>query len=618
MASKMSHSDRIIKTKATRVEVPASPGSGKTWNLIARMHHLLANGVTAKRILVLSFSNTSVCELGNRMASQIRDTTGDNSPGKTGASKAKGVVAAANINLSQVTVKTAHSFALSLIPHKFGEVKVLTDKSGPRLLSTAIRSVRKAARSGKLWPTASPAVKQQRLAQLEDLLQPWATSTVFSLFEVARASRMKIAYSVLTGRFEDLKLYVRVLVEVKRRYAAIKEKRGLIDFGDMLVRANDVLKSDKGSVLFTHILVDEYQDCSPAQVHLLARLAKLEGRSIMVFGDPNQAIFAFAGARYTPLSSVLDGVKTLDLPLSRRLTAQTAATASAVAQLSPENAIQTNREGVMPVLITDTSLNTQTAHVVRDIQRLIAHGALPAEIVVLARLKAQLTPVEQALLAVNIQTTNKGMTRDRKHVLHVLRLVRVVERCEKKGTTVSPDMLRSALSRLPDFDDKRWKRESLALGKVSGVPSFEGRYQQCAKVYLRLMGGVRNDPQLQADVNRWAPIARAHGNARAMQAAVRAMERQAVVTGTIHSAKGGEWDHVLVVGVTDGLLPVYLSRDDRGFAEERNLLYVAITRARDSVRLYHAPVDHARSRQRFEDVSRFLDEGAVRSTMRFK
>lgn len=101
-----------------------------------------------------------------------------------------------------------------------------------------------------------------------------------------------------------------------------------------------------------------------------------------------------------------------------------------------------------------------------------------------------------------------------------------------------------------------------------------------------------------------------------MRDAVRAIEAKGVVTGTIHSAKGGEWDHVQIVGVTDGLLPLYLARNDqRSLSEERNLLYVAITRARETVQLYHAPANHARSRQRFEAMSRFLDEPAVQKTL---
>ena len=73
---------------------------------------------------------------------------------------------------------------------------------------------------------------------------------------------------------------------------------------------------------------------------------------------------------------------------------------------------------------------------------------------------------------------------------------------------------------------------------------------------------------------------------------------------------------MFVVGVADGQLPLYLSKGTRMLAEERRLLYVAITRARESLRLYFAPVAHARSQQRCVKRSRFLRSPSVMRTMR--
>lgn len=84
------------------------------------------------------------------------------------------------------------------------------------------------------------------------------------------------------------------------------------------------------------------------------------------------------------------------------------------------------------------------------------------------------------------------------------------------------------------------------------------------------------------------------------------MNLGAVTTSTIHAAKGREWDHVFVVGMADGQLPLHLAKGEQMLAEERRLLYVAVTRARESVRLYYAPVFHSRTRQLFEQPSRFL------------
>ena len=101
-----------------------------------------------------------------------------------------------------------------------------------------------------------------------------------------------------------------------------------------------------------------------------------------------------------------------------------------------------------------------------------------------------------------------------------------------------------------------------------------------------------------------------------MRTAVRAIAPVApvAVTCIIHAANIMEWAHVLISGVTNELL-LYLSQDTAALAEERNLLYVAITRAQQTLRLYHAPAWHARSRQRFAKLSRFIDSPSVGGLM---
>ena len=590
MGSEMSiNQNRIIRSKNRVVEVTAAPGSGKTYTLIRRAVHLLAT-VPAEQILVLSFSNASVREIRQRMRAMSTDST-------TGA------------EISNVTVQTAHAFAKGLIKQK----SVLSEKRAIKLLARSIKAVQKDCKKGVLWPDVSTSQMQRRLTQLEELLEQQNIRLVLNFMSVVQASRKKVSESV-TGKFDKLAGYVKVLCAIRNKYSAIKKAKGDIDYGDMLVQAVKAIEGG-ASIPFTHILVDEYQDCSAAQTHLLTLLANLDGRSLMVFGDSCQGIYGFAGANYTALSGVLDDVRQLSLPVSRRLTSQTAALASAVAQLEDDQAIQTTSAGKMPVLVRDDTLDSQTKHIVRDIQKLIAAGTPTEQIAVLARTKALLHPVEQSLLALDVQTDRMGHTRHRKHVLAVLRLVRIVERLAVSKSKVKPERLHKALPSVT-ADDARWKKETLNLAKVGRMPSLESRYKGCAAVYLRLNGGVRKDADLRADVNRWLPKCRDYKDARSMRAAIKAMMAEEVVTGTIHAAKGREWDHVLIVGATDGLLPIHFATDDIAISQERNMLYVAITRARKNVRLYHAPTVNARSGKLFESASRFLDEPAVRKTLK--
>lgn len=236
---------------------------------------------------------------------------------------------------------------------------------------------------------------------------------------------------------------------------------------------------------------------------------------------------------------------------------------------------------------------------------------------VLARVKSSLAPVESALLANSIGTQRKGLKseRDIVHPLRVLRLVRLVERSVTSGRSIDSATVRLALSNLTGVTEDGWKKAVASLRRAARVFSLEGRYKLCSAAYLRLLGGVRRDAELRADVNRWIAYCRSYRSAKDVRRAIKAMETDAVVTSTIHAAKGGEWNHVFIVGATDGILPIHFVRNPRMLSEERNLMYVAITRARESVRLYHAPTHITRTGKLASNVSRFLDDPAVRKTL---
>lgn len=598
MTNNKSHLNSIVTSAHKCVEVEASPGSGKTTTLLARWEYLRnVKNVPDKKILILSFSNATVNVIKDRIKQLITHTK----------------QSVAESNLSNVTVQTVHSFAYQIIHGSIGSIEVLDDKEA--LLARVIFSTIEDAKQGQLWADKPSNIKKLRLKKLEALLSPINLKLVSTLLEVKRASKQSLSTTLERSQFSKISSYSNVITEVQRRFLKAKKKKGLIDYTDMIVQAIKIIDENPASVPFMYILVDEYQDCSAAQTKLLAKLASLPRRIIMVFGDQNQSIFGFTGASYTPLSSVLDGVKTLSLPFSHRLTKQTAALASAVAQLTKQRAIKTNHSGEMPVLIHDKSIPAQIMHVVDDIQLLIDNGAKPQDIVVLARTKAQLKDIEATLLAQNVLTDRVGLSRNIKHTINVLKLVRIVERCIKNDEKVKLEILRIALPHITSVIDTRWKQEAAKLQKVLAIPSLDGRYKLCAAIYVRLLGGVLKNPVLRAEVNRFEPFSRKHENATAMRHALKNMDAIGVVTSTIHAAKGQEWDHVLIVGATDGFLPSYHAKDELSVAEERNLLYVAITRARKTVRLYHAPTPHAKSRQQFESVCSFLQESTVQKTL---
>lgn len=586
-------SSQISKTKHPLIEVIAPPGCGKTYALRQKVHHLVAMGVPPEKILVLSFSNAAVSVLQSRLR-------------KTDAPLPSPAGNSDNANLLEVTAKTAHGYATSLI----GRHRLLTDKEQYALLGSAIPFVRRKVRNGTLWPTADRNTRRLRRAQLSELAKQQNLRYALDLLHFMEASKQPLKLVVERSQYEGFAPYIATLRALHKAFRLLKRKSKGIDFGDMLRLATERIASGY-AIPFSHILVDEYQDCSPAQVELLASLATDAGCQLTVFGDPNQAIYGFGGASYTPLSSVLRNVQTYSILNSRRLTIENAVFASAIASGNQSVAIRSKRHGPRPCLVTSDSESSQAQRIVDDIMKLIAEGTEHDQIAVLARTKALLHPIEQALLDQGVNTARIGVARNHRHALRVLKLVKLVTQSEKRGESVTIEQITKALPSVKNISASSWKEAAKRLKKAALASSLLGRYRICGKAYLQLLGGIRKNRDQQHDINRWEPLCSNYSNSRRLRDAILNTQINHIVSGTIHSAKGMEWKHVFVVGVTDGLLPSYRAgTDSRSLAEEQNLLYVAVTRAKESLRLYHAPSVHARSGKRFEELSRFINLSA--------
>lgn len=603
-------SQQIVTTQEPYVEVLASPGSGKTHTLIARLSHLLASGVPAAQILVLSFSNEAVRELRRRLDLAALDP---NSP-------------LPQHPYSDIRIETAHAFARSLLRKPS---TLLKDGPQRKLLKSVLKGMRRRMSNGKLWTDLPTEQRRKRREHLEELQQPHKLRWLLALFDRARASGVTVKTALQQAALDnDIHSQQSIpapalVAAVFRHYQQEKEKNAGMNFGDMLHKGIQRLQQAKTGKKFTanfqHILVDEYQDCGAAQVQLIAALARQCRASVMVFGDPLQSIYGFTGSQYQRLASVLPTARTLSLPTSRRLTSQTAALACAVVQ-QPAEAIRTLRSGRKPILTCSADENVQARTIARDIKRLIASGVPANQIAVLSRVKALLNPVEAELVALSINTARIGQRRELQHVMNVLRLVRLHRRYHRKQQPIEADRI------------LRFKTEGRVIEqgdaektakKLMGIPlpySFAGQYKACCNAYLGLLGGVRAtiNEDIAHEINRWEAHSSQYTTLADFRQGIQAMaanQQQHVTTGTIHAAKGREWAHVLIVGVTDGILPHRSARDADTLMQEQNLMYVAVTRASDRARLYHSPTHNARTRQYFEKVSRFLDARAQSSML---
>ena len=563
---------RIAQTRRKHVEVIAGPGCGKTTVIIERCKYLMSKGQDAGGILVLSFSNESTKNLRQRLV---------------------GIKGGADVN-----VKTCHAFSSHLVRNNL-------KAAGRTTMPVLFSDTDKLAALGKARNETRKLLERQRrltalderlglnvaITWLNDLPNERVEATA-DLFEYAGASRKSLSTLVTQAENKWVRPHLEALEVWRTQYRALKRHANRIDYGDLIRLATKVLKSEHKvrGVDYAHLLVDEYQDTSPAQAMLFRGLAIRVG-TLMVVGDPRQTIFGFGGAAYSPFSELVSDVTVMPLSVSHRLTQVTADLANAVYSTGAGDrknqlpAIVGRPGGERPVLLRTASEQHQAQTVANHIITLLASGVPPKEIAVLSRHKASLKPVERVLAYLNFKSQRSGQVTDLVHVARVLKLASIIQ--DHKDADAVTKAMEAMKNGVTAENAAAIRRELTNAGKSS---SLEGCYRGCSRAYMVASGGIRHDPGVRAWLDLWMPLCRRHPSAAEMRKAIKGFgEEGAIETSTIHGAKGREWQYVFVIGVADKVLPDYRSTSAKKLSEERNLLFVAITRASELVTLSFTP-----------------------------
>lgn len=389
------------------------------------------------------------------------------------------------------------------------------------------------------------------------------------------------------------------LAELQRRYEKVKDERRQLDFEDVLLACAGMLESEPRVAAavheqYRHLTVDEFQDVSPVQ-HRLLELWLGDRRDICVVGDASQTIYSFAGADPRYLLGFPDRYEDATVVrLERNYRSDPAI-------LGVANALMRGRPGAL-VLRSDRSagpIPSVTAYddeqaeadgVAAAVAAQLASGIEPNEIAVLYRANAQSAPVLSALAARGIAATVLGGKRffDLPEVRQAVSLLR--------GASVAPtpnglvaavrDVLRS-------------------VGLTDDPPPAGGALRdawEARAAVLRLAEQAPEETTLRAFTDEL--MARGRGQHEPTL--------RTVTLATLHAAKGLEWDHVHLLGLAEGLLPISYATGFDEIDEERRLAYVGVTRAARTLSMSWSERSGSRTRQR----SRFLQEigtGTVRA-----
>ncbi|MFN3866941.1 MAG: ATP-dependent helicase [Demequina sp.] len=378
----------------------------------------------------------------------------------------------------------------------------------------------------------------------------------------------------------------RQVADVMRAYEDAKTEAVVLDFEDILLLLADMIgrHGEVGEQIrrqYRHFVVDEYQDVSPLQQFLLDQW--LGGREeLCVVGDPAQTIYSFAGASPRHL---LDFPRThpdatvVRLVRDYRSTPQVVKLANGL--MAAKGAARTGVEliaqrpsGPDPVYTAYDDDGSEAAAVAERIERLISSGIPASEIAVLYRTNSQSEELEDALASRGIGYLIRGGRRffDREEV----RKAMVLLRGAAVGATDAPlgEQVRDAIT------DAGWTEQA---------PAARGAVRER---WESLQALVQLADDFDADGGGSATVREFVEHLADRAQAQHAPAVEGVTLTTMHAAKGLEWDAVFIIGCSEGLMPISLAETPEAIEEERRLLYVAVTRARE-----HVLLSFARSRK---------------------
>lgn len=384
-------------------------------------------------------------------------------------------------------------------------------------------------------------------------------------------------------------------------YEDVKNERGVIDFEDvllltaaMIAQRRDVAEEVRGQ--YRHFVVDEYQDVSPLQQYLLDQW--LGGRhELCVVGDPSQTIYSFTGASPEHLlgfGRTHPGAAQIRLVRDYRSTPQVVTLANRLlvsgrkrGEPSPLQLVAQRPDGPPVRWTAYDDDEAEAAGIAARIARLVADGARPSQIAVLYRTNVQGEAFEEALATVGVGYQVRGGERffARRDVRDAIVLLRGAVRSADPAVSM-PENARDVL-------------RTVGWSEQPPAPRGAARERWDA---MQALATLADDLAAAGATGLAELVAELDERASAQHAPV----VEGVTLASLHAAKGLEWDVVFLAGLSEGLLPISLAETPAALDEERRLLYVGVTRARERLEMSYARSRNPGSRGT-RKVSRFLD-----------
>ena len=581
------------------VRVVAGAGTGKTAVIAERFRRLVASGVTPASILVMTFTERAANEMRHRIEELI-------------AAEAP-------------SVGTFHSLALGWLREDGRTVGVAP---GFRIVAGAERWI---LTRELMWGIGDAALTGDE--RPDDLVAPVLQMLERLKQELVPLRRLE-AWAAASEDSERAAL-MRACVKLFRAYERECRRQGLLDFDDLLLLAVRMLEKDSSllrryAARYPNVLVDEYQDLNLAQERLVELIA---GRgSPFVVGDDDQSIYRFRGASRASLERFLTSfsdVRTVTLGRNRRSSRRVVAAASGLIGHNPDRIpkqLRSTEAGPAVQLWGCGDAAAEASAIAAEAARLVREGLAPSSIAVLCRTNAIARPVAAGLAEADVPHVVVGGHgfHDLPEVRDVIAMLRVVRDPSDAIALARPAAAaqRPLLERLAEVARRLDVRDLFfELMEQSRYPATAdvSRFAENIAEFCE----ASTDHSLDSFMRHLDLVLLSGEDEEPAQPDV----PDGVQVMTIHQSKGLEFDTVFVPTLVEGRLPqpsrfprfelpaavlepLVRGREDV-IAEERRLLYVAMTRARRRLYLTWAARYEGGRRWR---PSRFLDE--LRTTAR--
>lgn len=587
--------------------VIAGAGSGKTNTLAHRVAHLIAHGVDPRGILLLTFSRRAANEMARRVERIVGSIDGKY------AQLAKSALTWAG---------TFHSIGSRLL-REYAEYLGMSpsftihDREDSADLMNLVRHERGLSAKDKRFPAKNTCLS----------IYSKVVNTGDTLEEV-----LESAYPWCVEWESELRQLFGAYVEAKQSQAVLDYDDLLLYWAQMLTEPQ--LAASVGE-RFTHVLVDEYQDTNRLQATILKSM-KPDGRGLTVVGDDAQSIYAFRGAT---VRNILDfpaqfdpPAKVVTLERNYRSTQAILNASNAVIGMAAERFTKnlwTDRpQAESPRLVTVRDESSQADYIVEQILARREEGVALKRQAVLFRAAHHSSQLEVELTRRNIPFVKFGGLKflEAAHVKDMLAVLRWIENPRDRVAGfrvmlmlpgVGPKTAGKVLDDIAANDDplavlratrapalaaEDWKLlcDMLAVARAPAAPWPAG-FELVRQWYEPHLARRHEDAEVRAgDLLQMEKIAAGYASreqflsdltldppdATSDESGVPLLDEDYLILSTIHSAKGQEWDSVYLLNAVDGCIPSDMATGStEEIEEERRLLYVAMTRAKDQLQI---------------------------------